>query len=116
DEARDGLLAILFDPLGSLFLGRTANFSDQDDPMCIGIVVEELDDVEVRGAVDRIAADADAGALADTATGELPHRLIRQGAAAGHHADVSFLMNVGGRNANPAATVGILASTRRDNA
>ncbi len=34
-------------------------------PTRLGVVIEHPDDVEVRGAVDRVAADADAGALAD---------------------------------------------------
>jgi hypothetical protein len=76
------------------------------------IVVEQFDDVEVRRAVDRIAADADAGGLADAAAGQLPDGLVSQRAAARNDADVAFFVNVAGRDADAAAAVRILARRR----
>ena len=80
--------------------------------MRVRVGVEQLDDVQVRGAVDRVAADADAGGLADAAAGELPDGLVGQGAAAGDDADVALLVNVAGRDADAAAAVRILARRR----
>jgi hypothetical protein len=55
-----------------------ADLADHDDPVRLRVVHEHLDDVQVRGAVDRVAADADAGALAHAAAGQLPDRLVGQ--------------------------------------
>ena len=85
-------------------------------PVRVRVVVEHLDDVEVRGAVDRIAADADAGGLADAAAGELPDRLVGERAAARDDADVALLVNVAGRDADAAAAGGILPVAGRDDA
>src|SRR6185369_8122342 len=67
-------------------------------------------------AVDWIAADADAGALADTATSQLPDGFVSQGAAPRNHADLPLLVNVTGRDADPAAAVRILPLAGRDDA
>ena len=65
DEADDRLLYILPDEVRGDFFRVSADFADHDDGVRIGIVVEQLDGIEERGADDRIAADADAGRLAD---------------------------------------------------
>src|SRR6266498_1694657 len=86
--------AMLPEPRGGFLLRTPADFSNQDHALGLGIVVEELDHVEVRSAVDRVAPDADAGALADAATGQLPDRLIGQRPGATDDADVASLVNV----------------------
>ena len=103
---------MLLRPGGGFFLGAAADLADHDDGFGLGVVVEHLEHVEVRGAIDRIAADADAGALAVAAGGELPDRLVGQRAAAGDDADVAALVNVAGRDADAAAAVGILRPCR----
>ncbi len=85
-------------------------------PCGFRVVVEKFDHVQMRRAVDRIAADADAGGLADAARSELPDRLVGQRAAARDDADVSFFVNVAGRDADAAAAVRILALAGRDDA
>ena len=82
--------------------------------MRLRIVVEHLDDIQMRGAVDGIAANADAGGLADAAAGELPDCFVSQSAAAGDDADVAFFVNVTGSNADAAAAVGIFAFAGSD--
>src|SRR5438552_1594814 len=62
--------------------------------------------------IDRIAANADAGALADAPAGELPDRLVSERAAAGDDTHVSLFVNVTGRNADAAAAAGVLAFAR----
>src|SRR2546427_5107367 len=66
--------------------------------------------------IDRIAANADAGALADPPAGELPDRLVSERAAAGDHTDRAFLVNVARRNADAAAAVRVPAFARCHNA
>ena len=45
--------------------GVAADFADHDDGVGIGVFVEEPEGVGEGGADDRVAADADAGGLAD---------------------------------------------------
>src|SRR5262249_19337061 len=74
-----------------------------------GVSVEQFDDVEMRRAIHGIAADADAGGLADAATGELPDCFISKCATARDYADIAALVDVAGSDADAAATVRILA-------
>src|SRR6185503_2165081 len=78
DKSSHGLFAIVLDPLSRFFFSRTADLADHDDTACFGIVVEQLDDIQMRGAVDRIAANADARRLADAAASQLPDRFVSQ--------------------------------------
>jgi hypothetical protein len=39
----------VFDPLRSLFLHRTPDLTNHDDPVCLRVGIEHLDDIEVRG-------------------------------------------------------------------
>src|SRR6267142_2368201 len=93
DEADDGLLYVGLDPLrGSLF-GVAADFADHNDGVRVRIVVEKLDGVEERRADDGIAADADAGGLADAEFGQLVYGFVGERAAAADDADISLLVD-----------------------
>src|SRR3546814_5916948 len=48
-----------------LLLGRTADLADHDDALGLVVGQEHLQHLDEVGAVDRIAADADAGRLAE---------------------------------------------------
>src|ERR1017187_10122666 len=65
---------------------------------------------------NRVATDADARALTRAASSELPDGFISQRAAARNDTDVAFFVDVTGRDADAAATVGIFSLTGRDNA
>ena len=56
--------------------------------------------VDERGADDRVAADADAGGLAQAEVGQLPDGLVGQGAAAADDADRAGLVDVAGHDAD----------------
>ncbi len=99
DEGRHRLLHVLLDVGGGVFLAGAADFADENDRVGIRVFVEHPDRVGVRRAVDRVAADADAGALAETARGELPNRLVGQRAAARDNADLAGLVDVAGHDA-----------------
>ena len=116
DKASYGLLAIRLDPFGGFFFCAAADFADHYDAGGFRVSVEKFDYVKVRGAVDRIAANADAGALADAARRELPHGFISQRAAARDDTDVAFFVNVAGRNTNTATAVRIFTFARRHDA
>ena len=79
-----------------------------------GLVVgeEHLEHVDELGALDRIAADADRGRLAEALVGGLEHRLIGQRARAADDADAALLEDVGGHDPDLAL---VRASARRGN-
>src|SRR5262249_2585089 len=83
NEADDGLLDLLLDPGGGIFLGAAADFADHDYRVGLRILAEQLQRVDVRRADQRIAADADARALPHPEARELMDRLVRQRAALG---------------------------------
>src|SRR5581483_3372687 len=106
--------AILLDPSRGFLLRRPADLADHDDALRLRIVIEHLDDVEVRRAVHRVATDADAGGLSHTARRELPDGFVGERSAARDHAHVAALVDVARRDADAAAAVRILARPRRD--
>src|SRR5205823_12740938 len=116
NKAGDGFFAIFLNPFGGFLLRSSADFADHNDAVCVRISVEHFDHVQVGRAVHGIASNTDTGRLADTTRSQLPNRLIRERAAAGDDADVSFLMNVAGSDANAAAAERILPFARRYNA
>ncbi len=91
DEAGHRLLAaapgLVADELGGVFLGRAADFADHDDRLGGVVGQEHLQHVDELGALDRVAADADGGRLAETGIGRLEHGFIGQCAGARHDAD-----------------------------
>ena len=53
------------------------------------VVLEQLEAIDEVGAVDRVAADADAGGLAEARGRGLRHRLVGERAGAGDDADLA---------------------------
>lgn len=102
DETHDGLVgvAVLSDPVGGVLLGLAADLADHDDALGLGVVGEALQAVNEVGAVERVASDADAGGLAETHSGGLGDGLVSQSARAGHHSDLSLLVNVSRHDAD----------------
>ena len=87
DEADDRLSAAAFrfvgEELRGVFLGAAADLADHDDRLGLVVGEEFLEDVDELGALDRIAADADRGRLAEALVGGLEHRLIGQACPSG---------------------------------
>ncbi len=69
------------------FLGVAADLADHDDRLGRVVGEEQLEHVDEVGAVDRIAADADRGGLAEAGVGGLEHRFIGKRARARDNAD-----------------------------
>ena len=79
----------------SLFLGAAADLADHDD-LFRGVVFEkELQAIDEIGAVDGIAADADAGRLAETCGCGLRYGFISECAGARDDADSASLDEYG---------------------
>ena len=70
-----------------------ANFADHDDAFGLRVTLKQLDDIDEAHAAHRIAADANAGALAQTILGGLVHGLVSEGARTRHDADATLLVN-----------------------
>ena len=107
DKRCNRFFAIRFDPLGSFFLGRAADFSDQDHRFCVSIFVEKFYAIQMRETSYRIAADADAGRLAVAARSQLPHCFVGQRSRPRDYTDAARLVNVTRHDAD-------LALARRD--
>ena len=69
----------------------------------------------MRRAVDGIAADADACALTEPFAGDLPDRLVGEGAGPRNDADMALLVDIAGGNADAAAAGRVGTLARRDN-
>ena len=90
DEAGGGLpaalLRLVLEELRGLLLGRAADLADHDDRLGLGVGEEPFQHVDVLRALDRVAADADAGRLAEAHVGGLLDRLVGERARARHNA------------------------------
>ena len=92
-KATTGFVTCL-DEGGRLLLGGAADLADHHDRVGVRVVLEQPQHVDEVGAVDRVAADADARRLAEPALGELVDGLVGQRAAARDDADVPGLVDV----------------------
>ncbi len=106
DKSGDGFLHVLFDVGTGFFFGASADFTDHDDGVGIGIFVEHTDGIGLGGAVDRVSANADASGLAVASAGELPDGFVREGTGAGDDANAAGFVNVSGHDADFALTGG----------
>jgi hypothetical protein len=70
-----------------------ADLADHDDALGLRVFLEQLEAVDEVHAVDRVAADADAGGLAEAVVGRLVHRFVGQRAGARHDADLARLVD-----------------------
>ena len=77
DEGGDGFFAVGLDPFCGFFFAGAADFADEDEGVGVRVVVEEFGAVGVGEPVDGVAADADAGGLAEAAAAELPDGFVR---------------------------------------
>src|SRR4029079_4427563 len=91
---------------GRSLLGLAADLADHDDAVRHGIGVEEGEDVDEVDAADGVAADADAGRLADPERRELADRLVGERAGARQDADRALLVDVARHDADLALAGG----------
>ncbi len=101
DEADDRLLHLVArEELGGVLLGAAADLADHDDRLGLGVGQEHLQHVDEVGALHRVAADADAGGLAEPGRGGLRHRLVGQRAGARDDADRAAAVDVARHDAD----------------
>ena len=100
DVGDDGFVHVSLDVFGRFFFGRAADFADHDDALGLRVGLEGGEDVHEAGAVNRVAADTDAGGLAEADAGGLVHGFVGECAGAGDDADHAGLVNVAGHDAH----------------
>src|SRR5262249_4862437 len=100
DKRCHRLSDVLFDKFRRLLFRAAADLTHHQDRLRSRIILEELQGIDERGAYDWITPEADAGRLSESKIGELPNRLIGQGAAAADEADRSRLVDVAGHDAD----------------
>src|SRR6185312_11103452 len=101
DEPHHRLLGLgLLQEGGGVFFGSAADLADHDDAFGLAVGEEQLEHIDEIGAVDRIAADADAGGLAEPGRGGLGHRLIGKRAGARHNTDAATAMDMARHDAD----------------
>src|SRR5438876_9137961 len=83
----------LADELGGRLLVAAADFANQNNALGARIALEELEHIDEVHAAHRIAADADAGALAEADVGGLEDGLVGERPRARHDADRALLVN-----------------------
>ena len=102
DEARHWLSHVLGHEGCGVLLGGPTDLADHDDAFGRRVVIEQPENIDEVGAVDRVATDADRGRLAKAESGQLIDGLIGQSAGAGDNADPTWLMDVAGHDPDPA--------------
>ena len=85
DVADDRLGDVVLDVRRGPLLGVAADLADHHDRVGLGVVLERLEAVDVGGADDRVAADADGGG--EAVLRQLVHHLVGQRARLRHQAD-----------------------------
>ena len=109
DVGDHGLADELADVMRGGFLIAATDLTHENDARGARIALEELQHVDEVHAAHGVAADADAGALAEPDVGGLEHGLVGEGSGARHDADTALLVNEAGHDAD-------LAFLRRDDA
>src|SRR5450755_463995 len=94
NEADHGLAHIVLDPARAGFLIIAANLADHDDRIGFRVCIEQLHDIDMLHAIDRVAADADTGGLPEPELHQLAHGLVRQRPGPGDHTDTALLVDV----------------------
>ena len=87
DVGDDGLGHLRRDELGRLLLRGAADLADHHHGLGLGVGLERRQAVDEVRAGHRVAADADAGGLADALLGQLVQRLVGERARARHDPD-----------------------------
>src|SRR5690554_2685071 len=85
DVADDGLGHVRLDEVGRALLSVATNLADHDDRLRLGVRLERGQGVDVSGADDGVAADADRSREAQVA--QFVHHLVRERAGLGNEAD-----------------------------
>ena len=100
-KAATGLVTCSLMYSAAFFLGGAADLADHQDRLpSAGSPWNSRSSVDERGADDRVAAQPDAGRLAQAQVGQLPDGLVGQRAAAADDADGPGLVDVAGHDAD----------------
>ena len=93
-------MIVLRQPLGSLLLGLSADLSNHDDSLGLGVVHELGEHIDEVGSVERITTDTDNGGLAEAESGGLIDSLVRQRAGSRDDSDFTLGVDVSWHNSD----------------
>jgi len=100
---------VVFNELGRLFFGGTADFTDHEYGLGLRVLFKQSQTIDEGGPGQGVAADTNTGALPEAQVGGLFYGFVGQGAGTGYHTHLACLVNRPRHNAD-------LAFTRRDDA
>src|ERR1039458_8677621 len=96
DKSDHGLFHVHLDPARAGLLVVTADFTHHDLGVRCRNLIQHPHAADMFQAVDRVAADADAGRLPQPKIHELSHRFIGESAGTRDHSDAPLLVDVPG--------------------
>mmetsp|Transcript_39579 Transcript_39579/g.73797 ORF Transcript_39579/g.73797 Transcript_39579/m.73797 type:complete len:348 (+) Transcript_39579:63-1106(+) len=88
------VLAVGLDPVRRFLLGAAADLADHDDAFRLRVIGKTLQAVDEVRSVEGVAADANAGALAQAGHCRLVDRLVSQRSRPAHDANLALLVDV----------------------
>ncbi|KAH3659667.1 hypothetical protein OGATHE_005712 [Ogataea polymorpha] len=91
---------VLFEVLGSLFLGLSADFTDQNDTFCFWVVQEQCQGIYEVGTWTWVTSHSDDQRLAQTDLGGLVDGLVREGSRSRNNADSALFVDVLGHDSD----------------
>eukprot|EP01137_Pigoraptor_chileana_P004132 Opistho-2@45410 len=91
---------VLLEECSRILLRRSTNLTNENDALGLIVLEEDIKAVHEIGSVEWVAANTNTERLAKTRGGRLRNSLIREGARAGHNADLSSLVDVARHDTN----------------
>mmetsp|Transcript_70038 Transcript_70038/g.200722 ORF Transcript_70038/g.200722 Transcript_70038/m.200722 type:complete len:230 (-) Transcript_70038:437-1126(-) len=93
-------LVVGLQPLGRILLGASANLTYHDDAFCRRVVNEALEAIDEVGAIEGVAANADASGLSEAGLRGLVDRLVGESAGPADDANLSRHVDVAWHDAH----------------
>ncbi len=100
DKCCHGFGDVILDVFCSLFFCIATNLANHQNDFSLIVILESLEEVDVRCAHDRVTTQSNAGRLAQPNLGGLPNGFIGQRSTAAHDADRTWFVNVTGHNSD----------------
>jgi hypothetical protein len=97
-------MIVLWEPISSLFLGLTTDFTDHNNTMSLWVLNKSLKNIDEVGAIERITTNTDNSWLTKSNAASLVNSLVSQGAWTRHDTDVTWGVNVTWHDTNLAFT------------
>lgn len=110
NEADGRLVGLVhaLEELGGIFLGATADLTNHDDTVGLGVLEEDVEAVDKVGSAEGITADTNDERLAKAGLGGLVDGLVGEGSGTRHDTDAATLVDEAGHDTDFTLALGIL--------